>query len=72
MTDLVECASGFTYAEKPVALYWEGRRLEVETIESIWRDPYGRAFRVSTREGRRFELHYSEKNDEWQVKLINS
>jgi len=28
MAELVECHSGFTYADKPVALTWEGRRLE--------------------------------------------
>ena len=30
MTELVECHSGFSYAEKPVALTWEGQRLEVQ------------------------------------------
>ena len=29
MGELVECHSGFTYADKPVALTWEGRRLEI-------------------------------------------
>ncbi len=68
MTDIVECYSGSTYAEKPIALHWEGERLEVEEIESSWREPGGRAFRVRTRAGRQFELHYDESKDQWQVK----
>ncbi len=71
MTEIVECYSGSTYAEKPVALHWEGERLEIEEIESNWRDPNGPAFRVRTRAGRRFELHYDEIKDEWQVKQLN-
>ncbi len=70
MTDVVECHPGSVYAERPVALHWQGQRLEIEEIESNWRDPRGRAFRVRTRQGRRFELHYDELKDQWQVKTV--
>jgi hypothetical protein len=63
----VECHSGFTYAEKPVALIWEGLCLEVETVEGQWRIPGGIRFRVRCGDGSHFELLYDEMKDEWQV-----
>ena len=39
MGELVECHSGFTYAERPVALTWEGQRLEITRILAEWHSP---------------------------------
>jgi len=64
---LVECHSGYEYAERPTALQWEGQRLEVEQVEAGWRTPGERCFRVRTRDGRRFDLFYSEQYDEWRL-----
>ena len=66
----VECHSGFTYAERPVALIWEGQRLEVEAILAAWRTPGERCFRVRTRSLLIFELTYSEADDRWQIQPI--
>jgi hypothetical protein len=63
----VECHSGFTYVERPVALFWEGERLEVESVEGQWRTPEGVRFRVCCSNGRYFELFYDEMKDEWRV-----
>jgi hypothetical protein len=63
----VECHSGFTYAERPISLEWEGERLEVADIESQWKIPGGRKFRVRTEDGRRFELFYGELYDDWRI-----
>ncbi len=65
---LVECHSGYEYAERPIALRWESQRVEIEQVEAEWRIPGGKRFRVRARDGRVFELVYGEKNDEWQVK----
>jgi len=65
--NLVECHSGYEYAERPVALRWEGRRLVIEQVESQWRIPGGKRFRVRTQDGRAFELFYGELYDEWRV-----
>ncbi len=65
---LVECHSGYEYAERPVALYWEGQRLEIEQIEGEWRITDGKRFRVRTRDGRIFELFYGELTDEWRIR----
>ena len=67
LTEVVECHSGSAYAERPIALQWEGARLEIEEIESRWRIPGGKCFRVRTRDGRVFELFYGELYDEWRI-----
>jgi hypothetical protein len=65
--NLVECHSGYTYAERPVAIHWEDARLPIQEIEAEWRIPGGRRFRVSTEDGRAFELFYGELYDEWRI-----
>ena len=67
MDELVECLSGFTYADKPVALTWEGRRLEIVVITAEWRTPDERHFRVRTTNGLDFELTFGEAVNEWQI-----
>ena len=64
MGELVECRSDCTYAEKPVALTWEGRRLEIVEILAQWRTPDERRFRVRTSDRREFELSYREATSE--------
>ncbi|MEJ2598439.1 MAG: hypothetical protein P8Z00_08910 [Anaerolineales bacterium] len=63
----VECHSGSTYAERPAAFYWQGQRLEVESILARWRTPTARCFRVLTRGQRIFELQYDESADTWHI-----
>ncbi len=66
----VECLSGHTYAERPIALWWEGERLNIVEIVARWRIPGGRRFRVQAENDQIFELCYSEQQDEWQVSLF--
>ena len=63
MAELVECHSDFTYAEKPVALTWEDRHLEIVKILVQWRTPQARHFRVQTADGQEFELIYHMATD---------
>jgi hypothetical protein len=67
MGELVECHSGFTYADKPVALTWESRRLEIIEITAQWQSPEARHFRVRTNNGKKFELSYHGLDNEWQI-----
>lgn len=69
-SELVECHSEYEYAERPVAFYWEGNRLEIEAIEAQWRIPGGKRFRVRAQDGRVFELFYGELYDEWRVNPV--
>jgi putative sterol carrier protein len=70
MGELVECHSGFTYAEKPVALTWESQRLEIAKIMAQWRSPQARHFQVRTNNGLEFELSYREADNEWQINQL--
>jgi putative sterol carrier protein len=67
MGNLVECHSGFTYADRPVALTWEGQRLEIVQILAEWHTPEKKHFRVRTTDGREFELAYSQATNDWQI-----
>ena len=68
--DPVECRSDSEYAERPLSLIWEGRRLEIAEILSRWRGPGEKGFRVQTADKRVFELTYRELPDEWEVRII--
>lgn len=70
MPSAVECRSDYAYAQRPVALTWEGRRLEVAGVPAEWRTPAGKHFRVRVAEGRVFELTYVEPLDEWQIQPL--
>lgn len=67
MPDRVECHSGYTYAQRPTALWWEGTRLEVEAVQAEWRTPEGKGFRVQSVTGQIFELVYDSSKDEWSI-----
>ncbi|MEK7326684.1 MAG: hypothetical protein AAB217_15685 [Chloroflexota bacterium] len=69
--ELVECHSGYEYAERPTALHWQGERLEIEAVEQQWRIPGGKCFRVRATGGLVFELMYGELYDEWRINLVN-
>ena len=66
----VECYSGSAYAERPIALRWDGQRLEVVDVEERWRTPEGMCFRVRVEDRRRFELIYNESNDIWEINEV--
>jgi hypothetical protein len=65
--DAVECHSEFAYAEKPVALTWQGRRHEIASILSRWRTPGGIRFHVRTADDEVFDLTYDETSDSWHI-----
>ena len=68
MTDpQVECYSGHTYAQEPRAFVWQGRRFEVEAVETRWRTPEGPAFRVRVQSEGVFELRYHEIEGRWSL-----
>lgn len=63
----VECHSGYTYAERPVAVEMDGRMVEIEGILAESRTPTGRKFKVQFSNGREIELVYTEAKDEWEL-----
>jgi hypothetical protein len=66
---VVECYSGQSYPERPRALLWEGERFEVIEILSRWRSPKDIHFLVRIKDGRMFELIYTEIEDSWDIDL---
>ena len=70
MENPVECHSGYDYAVRPIALFWAGERLEVETIIAEWRTPEKKAFRVHIADGRIFDLEYTQVSDTWEITAI--
>ncbi len=70
MPRAVECRSEYTYAQRPSALLWAGRRREVAAVLAEWRAPGGKGFRVRAVDGAVFVVTYVEQFDEWQIQLI--
>ena len=69
MPKIVECYSGYTYAQEPLAFLWEGQRYTVEEVEARWRTPEGPAFRVRA-DGEHFLLAYVEHQDVWVIEPV--
>lgn len=67
MSDLVECRSDYEYAQRPVAFYWQGQRLEIDEVLSQAVSPSGYTFRVQSKEHGIFELDYDINADQWSV-----
>ena len=68
-SEVVECYSGQTYAERPLALYWEGERFEITEILSRWRSPGENHFLARVEDGRIFQLVYYDTEDVWSIEL---
>jgi hypothetical protein len=67
MKDLVECYSGFEYSQRPIAFWWEGKRILITKIITEWLAPDEHCFRVQTQENLPFELFYGNHNNEWRI-----
>lgn len=61
----VECHSGYAYIDRPVALYWEEQRLEIDKIIQRWRTLSGWMFLVQTRDERAFEITFDLSLESW-------
>ncbi|HET6845410.1 MAG TPA: hypothetical protein VFH29_01165 [Anaerolineales bacterium] len=68
--DTVECRSDSEYAERPLALTWQGQRMEIAEIVATWRGPGEKGFRIKTAAGAAFDLAYREITDEWLVQPL--
>ena len=66
----VECYSGTRFAERPVALTWNGERLSIESVERAWQTPDGVAFVVCAG-GLHFELTYLPVDDQWTARPLD-
>jgi hypothetical protein len=62
----VECHSGFTYAERPIAIYLNDVRVLIKSILKEWRSQVGKHFRLLLENNEEVEIVYDEKKDEWR------
>lgn len=67
MSEPVECRSDDEYAQRPLAIVWQGQRLAVDAILASWRTPDGKHFRIRTQEQGIFDLYYDQTNDQWSI-----
>jgi hypothetical protein len=63
----VKCHSGYVYAEEPRSFVWQGKELRVESVETAWKEPGQRLFRVVAQDGNLFELCYNSAADRWSA-----
>lgn len=67
---LVKCASGYTYAQRPVSFTHDGKEYRVREIAAEWREPEAKKFIILTTNDRRFELNYLIESQQWQIRLL--
>lgn len=67
MDVLVECHSGYAYAERPVAFEWQRERFEIKAIIAEWQTPDSKHFQVSTFDEQIFDLVYEFSRDKWEI-----
>jgi hypothetical protein len=67
MVNPVECHSGHEYAERPIAVHWDGKRCQIEAVIAEWRTPEGKGFLVLAENGYIFRLFYNQDIDNWKI-----
>jgi hypothetical protein len=70
MNDMVECHSEYEYPERPVAIHWQGRKLEISRILTEWLAPNEKRFLVEVGDNQLFTLVYDQACDEWQIQQM--
>ncbi|MFH1138432.1 MAG: DUF6504 family protein [Pseudomonadota bacterium] len=70
----VEAYSGFKVNERPLAFFWEGRKIVVSEVLDRWfeggrteRDQRLDYFKVRTRDGEEYILRYNGLFDAWSL-----
>jgi hypothetical protein len=61
----VGCYAGHRYPERPEWVEMEGKRLEVASVDSEWREEERLGYRVTLDDGRRLLLYYLPGEDLW-------
>lgn len=66
----VGCYAGHRFPERPEWVKMEGRKVEVQSVESEWREEGRLGFLVTLRDSRRMLLYYVPNHDLWSGVLI--
>jgi hypothetical protein len=68
--DRVEIRSNHEYIGRPLAFYWQNRRLEVTAVLVQNHTPTGFTFRVQAEDTAIYELIYDLDADQWSVQQL--
>ena len=66
-SDRVEIRSDHDYVGRPLAFYWQDKRLGVAEVLAQNRTPHGYSFQVRNEDFGIFELDYDTNTDQWSV-----
>ena len=66
----VECRSDHDYIGRPLAFYWQDKRLRVVEVLAQSHTQSGYSFRVRTEDIGIFELDYDTNSDQWSVRQL--
>ena len=66
----VECYSGHTADERPVAFWVGDRRLAVVEVRERWYGPEGSGFRVLAGDGEVYVLRHLTGDDSWTLETV--
>jgi hypothetical protein len=61
----VRCHSGYTYAQRPLQVLFDGEWHDIVKIVNEWRTPQGKTFQVVCENDQEFVLQYIEQTEEW-------
>jgi hypothetical protein len=65
LTVKVECYSGSEYANRPTAIFYNGKRQAISRVLTEEYTPDGKRFQVVLEDGRPLVLEYCELTDTW-------
>ncbi len=69
---LVECYSGYAYAQEPRAFTFEDERRTVIAVRKRWREPTGPCFEVLADDATVYVLVYNEIADQWLIATVRA
>lgn len=70
MSDIVDCHSGFRYAERPTSFQYMGQFHQIHAILSESKTENGYQFIVLAETRHQYQLVYEELHDAWQINPI--
>ena len=63
----VLCYAGIEYAERPLALLWQGKEIKVIQVLSAGITPDGKTFMVLLENGWQLNLRYQQSTQSWHT-----
>lgn len=68
----VSAYCGYKDNERPLAFWWQNRRMVVAKILSAWKEPNYDGFKIIADDGNPYLLRWERISDQWQLKKIRT